>query len=101
MITRDNFHIKTRCTWSRLKYGNQAQTMFDALKSEKGVDVIKSPISSSMYLIKGDIIYRFSDHWGNFGTVSWFLDRPLEKWQLLQKEWVLAYSPLCNFILKY
>jgi len=96
-VTKDDFFIDTKVTWGRVKHGQQAQELFDKLKNKEGVEVKSSPRSQSQYIIDGDKVYRFSDHWGNVASTTWHLDKPLEDWQMKKSKWVLAEANLSDF----
>ena len=101
-IDGGNYFQSTRATFKKLKWGQQAHELFNELKVQDGVEFIKSPNAyglHSQYLVdtKNEIIYRLSDHWGNFASVKWNLDEPLEVWQLRKSPVVLAKANFSDF----
>jgi hypothetical protein len=70
-ITKENFHLKTKATFSFIKYGDQATDLFNEMVKENGL-FFKSN-SGSKYVLYGETVYRISDHWGMVASCKWFL----------------------------
>lgn len=49
--------------------GPEADQMWSRLKSRGRLDHVSD--YGSQYLIIGDMLYRYADHWGSFATVTW------------------------------
>lgn len=94
-ITKDNFHLKTKANFEFVKYGNQAEELFKELVKENGLFFRSASLSK--YVIVGNEVYRFADHWGNVASCSWYL-KNAPKMPTWTKNWVLAKCKLSDFV---
>lgn len=98
MVTKENFYIRTNATWQKIKHGNHAQLLFDELNSRKDLEIIRPCGSSSVYIIDGDEVYRFSDHWGRVASCFWDLNEPIPRW--LIGHYIIAKANFSDFLQK-
>ncbi len=99
-VNKDNFHIGTKATWKRLKHGDHAFELYEQLKANPNVAVIRPPASNSVYLVdeQGEKVYRLADHWSRVGSCFWMLDKPLENWQMTRRISVIAEATFSDFV---
>lgn len=73
-IGAENYFEHTQATFKRVAYGEEAFAMWQKLKGRGRLDHVSD--YGSEYIIAGDVLYRYADHWGRFASVIWLLDPP-------------------------
>lgn len=65
-----NYFDGTSATFEKVKdAGSEAVEMWQQLKSRGRLDHVSD--YGSEYVIIGDVLYRYADHWGKFASVVW------------------------------
>ncbi len=70
-VDKDDYFIATEVTFKSLNKGYEE---WERLKSIPGAEFHRSPKSDSQYVIIGDLVYRYSDHWGMVASCDWDLE---------------------------
>lgn len=100
-VTKNTYHLKTKANFDFVKYGDEAYKIYAELVERFGEHF--NSVSGSKYVIdNNDVLYRFSDHWGNVASCNWTLKNAPEHlfkpWNVWRKEMILAKADLKNII---
>lgn len=71
-IDATNYFWNTVATFQLVATGPQAEVEWQKLKARGRVDHVSD--YGSQYVIIGDTLYRYADHWGRFATVTWYIN---------------------------
>lgn len=71
MINESNFHIQSKGNFTFVKT-KLVHVKWMLLIMNGGVEIYSSP-SGSKYIVLGDVLYRFSNHWGKVRNCHWTL----------------------------
>lgn len=71
-INEDNYYIGTDADFKSLNKWEEKD--WEEIKAIKNGKHSVSPKSSSEYVVVGNLVYRYSDHWGRVASCHWTLD---------------------------
>jgi hypothetical protein len=70
LVDATNYFLNTIATFEKVADpGPQADAMWASLKARGRLDHVSD--YGSQYVIIGDTLYRYADHWGRFASVTW------------------------------
>lgn len=71
-VDATNYFWNTVATFSKVADpGPRAMALWEQIKGRGKLDHVSD--YGSQYVIVGDTLYRYADHWGSFATVTWYL----------------------------